>query len=312
MPHSKSFIFFRDFQNWNFPSFFYQVAKLRRLDEHGQRLLDPQGLSYQNKVPTIAMAFLEPSTRTQLSFQQAAYKQGFKTLSLTKNSETSLSKGESQEDTVLQMVAMSVDAIVVRAGDGFDFKQIQELSSCPVINGGWGKKSHPTQGLLDAFTVFDELGEIKNKKVLIVGDVRHSRCAISQMEIFQLLGAQLGTVYPKEFCPPPQRVEHLQFHEFDNLKEGLSWADVVISLRVQKERHEGKHWDEDKYIKEFQLSKTSLKVFSEQGILMAPGPINWGIEINKDVVGDSRNRILRQVYNGIFVRAALLDKMVNS
>ncbi len=304
MSHESSVVYFEDLKKLEIRSLFHQASEMRRQDEAGNNITE------NRKKASIALVFLEASTRTQCSFVQAAHKLDFKTVVLQGDANSSLSKGETLEDTVLQLASMAVDGLIVRAPGDFKIDEVLRKVSCPVINAGWGSHNHPTQGLLDAFTIFDELGEIKGKKILIVGDLKHSRCAVSQMEIFQHLGADVGISCPEEFCPDEEKVSHIQRQRFSNMTEGLEWADVVIALRVQRERHGGVDWNLESYRQKFQISKAMLKNFKQEGLIMAPGPVNWGVELNSDVQEDGRNRILRQVYNGVFVRAALLERLI--
>jgi aspartate carbamoyltransferase catalytic subunit len=267
------------------------------------------GLGREQKV--IAMVFSEPSTRTRMSFQMASYRLGLRPVSMDNMAVSSISKGETFEDTVRNIAAMQPDALVVRYGvDHGTDAAIQQLPF-PVINGGIGTMEHPTQALLDAFTIREFRGRVQGEKVLIVGDVLHSRVANSNLVLLNKLGAEIGFCAPEEFEPraePWQKVKH-----FSDLKEGISWATVIMGLRIQKERHssqQGIGMNIAEYREKFRIGGDQLKSFRSDGILLHPGPVIRGVEFSDHVLKDPRCKVLDQVTNGVFVRAALLSMIL--
>jgi len=214
-----------------------------------------------------------------------------------------LKKGETVEDSILNVAAMDPLALVVRCSESVALREISDKLAVPVINAGWGIQGHPTQALLDAVTMRRHFKRLRGKKVLILGDVRHSRVAASHFELLPKLGVEVAICGPEDFLLSLPGVQ-----VFRSLKDGLQWADVAMALRVQFERHESgeKHLSTADYRARFGLSLDSVKALSAGGIIMHPGPINHGIELESEVLLDSRAKILEQVTSGVYVREALL------
>lgn len=252
---------------------------------------------------TAALVFFEPSTRTRLSFETACHREGFGPLVLDANSGSSLEKGETYEDTVLNIAAMMPSVMVVRCGDDVDLAGLSKRVPCPILNAGWGRRGHPTQALLDAYTIHARRGGLRGQKVLIIGDVRHSRVAASHFELAGIMGYEVALCAPPEFLPESATVP--VFHE---LRAGLEWATVAMTLRVQLERHSGKA-DLEAYHRDFGLRPESLKALPKDGLIMHPGPINHGVEMVVEVMRDPRNVILEQVRSGVLIRQALLRSL---
>lgn len=251
---------------------------------------------------TAALLFFEPSTRTRFSFETAAARLGLHPLLLDGVAGTSLEKGESIEDTVMNIAAMEPAAIVIRCGDGVDLYDLQKRLPMPVLNAGWGQRAHPTQALLDALTLKANGRDFKNEKLLIVGDVKHSRVVGSHFQLAKILGYEIAICGPQEFLP-----ENYQGRSFSQLDEGLSWCTSVMGLRVQHERHGEKH-STSSYRDQFGLNLQKLKKFNFDGLILHPGPINYGVEMELDVNQDSRCKILEQVKWGAYLRQALLAR----
>jgi aspartate carbamoyltransferase catalytic subunit len=263
------------------------------------------------KSKTIALMFFEPSTRTRMSFQMATYRLGFNALAI-EPSASSLTKGETFEDTILNVAAMKPDAMVVRYGRSEELDQLLPNLPMPVINAGSGTLAHPTQSLLDAYTIAKECGRVEGQKVLVVGDIRHSRVARSNFDVLKKLGAEIGVCGPEEFLPESAETEALGLRRFSKLDEAVEWASVYMGLRIQLERHEnGDSLDtyRQAYHSQFGLNETRLKKLSRSALIMHPGPINHGVEFAESVVKDSRSRVMKQVENGVLIRAALLSKL---
>lgn len=253
---------------------------------------------------TGALLFFEASTRTRMSFETACARLGIHPLRLDGGAGSSLEKGETLEDTVLNVEAMKPAFLVIRCGDDLDLKDLSEKVSTPILNAGWGKKGHPTQALLDAYTIRKHLGTCAGQKLLIVGDVRHSRVAASHFELAEKLGYEVALCGPAEFLPaqPPCRV-------FASLAEGLQWSTAAMALRVQLERHENKYSLAD-YREQYGFTIKNLQSLSSQALIMHPGPINQGTELDSEVLHDPRCQVLDQVSNGVLIRQSLIHMIL--
>jgi aspartate carbamoyltransferase catalytic subunit len=252
---------------------------------------------------TAALLFFESSTRTRCSFELACAKLGVGSSLISGKAGTSLEKGETSLDTVLNIAAMGPDLLVIRSGDDLDLLELANLVDQPIINAGWGVKGHPTQGLLDVFTLNNALKDLTHKKILIVGDIVHSRVAASTSHLLTRFGAKVNFCGPDFFIP-----KELSEQRISSLKEGLAWADAVIALRCQFERHSGEY-NVESFKREFQLNRHTLSEF--KGFIMHPGPVNHGVEVDLDLKQDSRSLVFKQVENGVFVRMAIIDEILN-
>ena len=285
-----------------------EFAKKKRFD-HLVRSAGQDPLGLQQKV--IALVFSEPSTRTRLSFQVAAARLGIRTLALDNPQAASLSKGETLEDTFRNVAAMQPDIMVVRYNTNFDADVVIRELPCPVINGGIGTSEHPTQALLDAFTIRENRGQVKGEKILIVGDVLHSRVANSNLLLLRRLGAEVGYCAPEQFEPKTENWKGVK--SFSSLNEGVAWSTVIMGLRVQKERHQnvGIGFSMAEYREKFRVGGDQLSHFRSDGILLHPGPVIRGIEFSAFVLNDKRCKVLDQVTNGVYVRASLISLMLD-
>lgn len=253
-----------------------------------------------------ALLFFENSTRTRLSFESACYRLGLGPILIDAHSGSSLNKGETQEDTVLNVAALGPKVIIIRSGDRLDLEQMSQEISMPIVNAGWGAKGHPTQALLDLYTIWKEKN-LTGTKLLIVGDILHSRVASSHFEIFNKLGVEIAGCGPDDFRPM-STLSNLKW--FSSLHEGLEWSDVVMTLRVQSERH-STSFDLRDYHGTYGINKERMRHLKDNALLMHPGPVNWGVELSQEVAKDSRTRVLQQVNNGVFVRTALLKLILD-
>lgn len=253
---------------------------------------------------TIANIFFENSTRTKLSFELAEKRLSADVVNFAASS-SSVSKGETLIDTVNNILAMKVDMVVMRhpyAGAGvFLSKHIQ----AQIVNAGDGAHEHPTQALLDAYSIRQKLGGVAGKKVVIVGDILHSRVAISNILCLQKLGAEVmvcgpSTLIPKHIASLGVKVEH-------DLVRALNWCDVANMLRIQLERQDIKYFPSlREYAMMYGLNKQILDNLDKEIVVMHPGPINRGVEITSDVADSKQSIILEQVENGVAVRMAVL------
>jgi aspartate carbamoyltransferase catalytic subunit len=253
---------------------------------------------------TVAILFLEPSTRTNLSFQMSAQRLGLQVLNFSIEN-SSFMKGESLQDTLETLSAMGVDLAVIRAKG--DWPATVDMTGLPIrlINAGSGIHEHPTQALLDALTIRQEFHDFTDLKVTIVGDVLHSRVARSNVNVLTKLGAKVRFAGPPEFAS--SEVENLApWIDFD---EALSDTDVVMMLRIQHERHQEKlAMSQELYHYKYGLTRERLAKMKNTAIIMHPGPVNRDVEIASDVLHHPQSRILKQVRNGVAVRMALLEK----
>lgn len=272
--------------------------------------------------PVVCCLFFEPSTRTRMSFQMAAYRLGLEVLTMELSAGSSLSKGETATDTVLNFAAMNPDVLVVRYGSSRELDALLPMLKIPVLNAGSGTLAHPTQGLLDAYTLRAEWGGLSGKRILIFGDVLHSRVARSGFDVLTKLGAEIGVFGPEHLLPSDLNRSDLQpygIRVFPSLDEALPWADACMGLRIQLERHDARSAAKSdspsehlsgsvaaNYLSRYGLTVERLKLLKPEALILHPGPINHGVEFAPEVVEDSRSRVLAQVTNGVRIRAALL------
>lgn len=279
------------------------VDQIQHLFSRAQALsTNPEPALYAGH--TMALLFFEPSTRTRFSFETAAHRLGLGPLVLDGIQGTSLEKGETFLDTVYNVAAMHPRALVIRAPDDFPMDQVAQELGMPIINAGWGVKGHPTQALLDALTLKQEFNDLSRLKVLFVGDIRHSRVVASHFELLEKLGAEVGLSGPEEFL-----IDRPGTNLFRRLEDGLEWCDAVVALRVQFERHGGARklsFSQEDYRVNYGLNRHRLTHLRSKGVVMHPGPINYGIELEQDIMHDSRVRVLKQVSSGVLMREALL------
>ncbi len=253
---------------------------------------------------TIANLFFENSTRTRLSFELAEKRLSADVVNFSASS-SSVKKGETLIDTVNNILSMKVDMVVMRHSNPGAAKFLSERTKTRVINAGDGTHEHPTQGLLDAFTIREKLGEVKGKKVVIVGDILHSRVALSNIYTLQKLGAEVmvcgpTTLIPKYIHTLGVKVEH-------NLRKALEWCDVANMLRIQLERQDIQFFPSlREYSMQYGLTKEILDSLDKEIVVMHPGPINRGVEITSDVADSKQSVILQQVENGVAIRMAVI------
>jgi aspartate carbamoyltransferase catalytic subunit len=253
---------------------------------------------------TIANLFFENSTRTRLSFELAEKRLSADIVNFSAAS-SSVKKGETLVDTVNNILAMKVDMVVMRHPNPGAAKFLSERISAKVVNAGDGTHEHPTQALLDAFTIRENLGTVAGKKVVIVGDILHSRVALSNIYCLQKLGAEVMVCGPTTLIP--KHIHELGVHVEHNLHAALEWCDVANMLRIQLERQEIKFFPSlREYTMQFGLNKERLDALSKKIIVMHPGPINRGVEITSDVADSSQSVILNQVENGVAIRMAVI------
>tara|TARA_B100000586_G_scaffold253229_1_gene213740 strand:- start:964 stop:1902 length:939 start_codon:yes stop_codon:yes gene_type:complete len=253
---------------------------------------------------TIANLFFETSTRTKLSFELAQKRLSADIINFS-SSQSSVKKGETLIDTVNNILSMKVDMIVLRHPNPGAPILISEKISASIINAGDGSHEHPTQALLDSYSIRERLGDVKNKNVLIVGDIMHSRVALSNIYALQLQGANIMVCGPKTLIP--KYLHKLGVKIEDNLLTALKWCDVVNMLRIQNERMKSSYFPSIReYKKYYGLTMNHLDLLDDEIIVMHPGPINRGVEISSDVADSKYSIILDQVENGVAIRMAVI------
>ena len=253
---------------------------------------------------TIANLFFENSTRTKLSFELAEKRLSADVINFSTSS-SSIKKGETLIDTVNNILAMKVDMIVIRhPNPGAALLLSKNVDSC-IVNAGDGTNEHPTQALLDAYSLKERLGDLDGRKILIVGDILHSRVALSNIYALKLLNAKIKICSPLSLIP--REIESLGLSVETNLDKALSWCDAVNVLRVQHERMEKSYFPNDReYSFLYGLDKKRINKLKKDILILHPGPINRGVEIKSDIVESNNSIILDQVENGVAVRMAII------
>ncbi|MEN9400672.1 MAG: hypothetical protein RL632_1775 [Bacteroidota bacterium] len=253
---------------------------------------------------TIANLFFENSTRTRLSFELAEKRLSADVVNFSASG-SSVKKGETLIDTVNNILSMKVDMVVMRHPNPGAAKFLSEKVNARVVNAGDGTHEHPTQALLDAFSIRERLGSVEGKKVVIVGDILHSRVALSNIYCLQKLGAEVMVCGPTTLIP--KYIHELGVLVEHNLRKALEWCDVANMLRIQLERQDIKFFPSlREYSMQFGLTKEILDSLSKKIIVMHPGPINRGVEITSEVADSDQSIILDQVENGVAVRMAVI------
>lgn len=247
----------------------------------------------------VASLFFETSTRTQYSFLTAMAKLKIQALNFNPAG-SSLSKGESFYDTIKTFESFGIDALVIRHSEDEYYKQLENIK-IPIINGGDGAKDHPTQSLLDIYTIYQEFKAFQGLKIAIVGDIKHSRVAHTNIEVMKRLGMEVYLSGPKEFWEKD--------FDFLDLEEVLPQVDIVMLLRVQNERHQSLFkLTNAEYLEKYGLTMAKVKKMKANSIIMHPAPFNRGVEIADDVVECDKSRIFKQMANGVFIRQAVLKR----
>ena len=253
---------------------------------------------------TIANIFFENSTRTKLSFELAQKRLSADVISFSA-AQSSVKKGETLIDTVNNILSMKVDMVVMRHSSPGAAHFLSQNVSASIVNAGDGAHEHPTQALLDSFTIREKLGDVGGKKVVIVGDILHSRVALSNIFALQMQGAEVKVCGPKTLIP--KYIESLGVTVEPNLRKALEWADVANMLRVQNERLDMSYFPTTReYTQQYGVTKELLDSLNKEIVIMHPGPINRGVEITSDVADSQQSVILNQVENGVAVRMAVI------
>ena len=253
---------------------------------------------------TIANLFFENSTRTRLSFELAERRLSADVVNFSASS-SSVSKGETLIDTVNNILAMKVDIVVMRHPHAGAAEFLAKNVSANIVNAGDGAHEHPTQALLDAFSIRESVGEVAGKKVAIIGDILHSRVALSNILCLQKLNAEVMVCGPTTLIP--KHISSLGVKVENNLRKALIWCDIANVLRIQLERQDIRYFPSlREYIMLYGINKEILDSLSKRIVIMHPGPINRGVEITSDVADSGQSIILQQVENGVAIRMAVL------
>jgi aspartate carbamoyltransferase catalytic subunit len=258
---------------------------------------------------TVGLAFFEPSTRTRISFTTAAVRLGADTMNLQAES-SSLKKGESLLDTVRTLDAMKPDCIVMRHSSSGAAAFVASHLQIPVINAGDGTHEHPTQAMLDALTIRDRRGTIEGLHVAIIGDILHSRVARSNLQLLAKFGCRFTLCGPAMWLPREFEYMDIEVRRTPRIEEALEEADVVLMLRVQQERLHEPALSLDEYILLYQLTPERLEYARDGALVLHPGPMIRGLEIDPTVADGPQSCVLEQVTNGLAVRMALLFRMI--
>lgn len=261
------------------------------------------------KVPTlrditIANLFFENSTRTRLSFELAEKRLSADVINFSSAS-SSVKKGETLIDTVNNILSMKVDMVVMRHPNPGAAEFLSRNVDALIINAGDGAHEHPTQALLDSFSIREKLGKVKGKKVVIIGDILHSRVALSNFHCLQKLGAEVRVCGPSTLMP--KYLDSLGVKHFTDIKEAMSWCDVANILRIQLERQDVNYFPSlREYAMVYGINKELLDSLDKEIVVMHPGPINRGVELSSDVADSDHSIILDQVENGVAIRMAVI------
>lgn len=255
-----------------------------------------------NETYTVSNLFFEPSTRTKMSFEMAEHKLNLRILPFDVGTSSTV-KGETLYDTVKTLEAIGVDAVVIRHEAKEFYKELVEGASLSIINGGDGTGQHPSQSLLDLYTIRQEFGTFEGLNITIAGDIAHSRVARSNADALSMLGANVNYLSPPEWKG--------EFETVCTWEEILPESDVVMLLRVQHERHDNGHsFSKEEYHGKYGLTTIREKMMKKGAIIMHPAPINRGVEIADELVECERSRIFKQMHNGALVRMAILETLL--
>jgi aspartate carbamoyltransferase catalytic subunit len=253
---------------------------------------------------TIANIFFENSTRTKLSFELAQKRLSADVISFSA-AQSSVKKGETLIDTVNNILSMKVDMVVMRHSNPGAAHFLSQNVKASIVNAGDGAHEHPTQALLDSYSIREKLGDVAGKKVVIVGDILHSRVALSNIYALQMQGAEVKVCGPKTLIP--KYIESLGVKVESNLRSALEWCDVANMLRVQNERMDVNYFPSTReYAQQYGVDKTLLESLNKEIVIMHPGPINRGVEITSEVADSGQSVILNQVENGVAIRMAVI------
>lgn len=282
------------------------LSLIHRAQFFFQNQHSPEKIHHLLENRIFANVFYEPSTRTRCSFEIAAKRLGADIVNFVPE-HSSVKKGETVYDTLKSLESLGVDGIIFRHADDHIVEQLQPFLKLPLVNAGAGKFEHPSQGLLDLLTLFQEFGKLEGLKVAVCGDVKHSRVAGSLMVAAKIFGMQIYLCGPETLLPEVTD-PHVQKADFDKV---LPEVDAVMMLRIQLERHEDLDLDPKAYHHQFGMNHRRQLSMKKNAIILHPGPFNRGVEISDDMVEHSQSRIFKQMNNGVAARMAILEWIIN-
>jgi len=302
----KSFISIEDLSDADIEDIFRQSRAFKTLNDKGQSFLTVAKPKTHKPLKSF-LIFQEPSTRTRASFEMACHNLGVTPILLSDIKNTSMVKGETLEETLFTLSHFRPDFMVLRhKGSAWSAKSF----SIPVINAGFGSYEHPTQALIDAFTIKEQKGQIKGQKVLIIGDVLHSRVSNSNLKLLKRLGAEVAFCSPMSLFPKDDFWKDVKC--FKNVNEAVQWADVVMCLRIQHERHGTSiGLSIAEYRDQYHLGSKQLDHLKKTAMVMHPGPCIFGVEMSLEMATDKRSCISTQVVNSLYIRAAVLSHILD-
>lgn len=263
---------------------------------------NPEKVHHLLRHKIIANVFYEPSTRTRCSFEVAAKRLGAEVVNFVPEN-SSVKKGETVYDTLKSLESLGVEGIVFRHSDDHVFDQLKNKLHLPLLNAGAGKYEHPSQGLLDLFTLREEFKRLEGLKIAICGDVKHSRVAGSLMVAAEKFGMEIFLSGPQSLIPQTQK----SFVREASFDEALTKVDAVMMLRIQLERHESLDLKQESYHRDFGMTPERLAKMKKDAIILHPGPFNRGVEISDELVEHPQSRIFKQMENGVYARMAILE-----
>ena len=302
----KSLISVQDLSPQDIPEIFRRAASFKKLGRTHQSLKKVLEIDPDKSLKSF-LVFEEPSTRTRISFEIASHNLGIQPVLISDVKKSSMVKGETVEQTLSTLSSLNPAFIALRYKSSTPFNPTTKV---PILNAGFGSYEHPTQAILDAFTIQEQQKQVKGKKVLIIGDVLHSRVSNSNLKLLKTLGAEVAFCSPFSLIPKGDIWKDAQ--KFEKLDDGVKWADVIMCLRIQQERHDmsiGLSIAE--YRDNYHIGTQQLKIFKKDGIILHPGPYIFGMEIGQEVLKDPRCHILTQVENGVHIRAAILSMILD-
>lgn len=282
------------------------LALIERAHFFSSHIQQPDKIHHLLKNKIFANVFYEPSTRTRCSFEIAAKRLGADVVNFVPEN-SSVKKGETVYDTLKTLESLGVDGIVFRHSDDHVFDSLQSKFDLPLLNAGAGKHEHPSQGLLDLFTLHQEFGQLQGLKIAVCGDIKHSRVAGSLMVAAEKFGMEIYLCGPEELIPPSQK-SFIKKAAFDDV---LPMVDAVMMLRIQLERHESLELNAKSFHEQFGLSEVRVNKMKPNAIILHPGPFNRGVEIADEIVEHKQSRIFKQMSNGVFTRMAILEWAVD-
>lgn len=302
---NKSFISVEDLSDQDIEVIFHRAEELKNLANRKKSFQQAFSIEEERGLNAF-LVFIEPSTRTRISFEVACHNLGIKPIVFSDVQSTSMTKGESVEETLRTLKCLDPSVIILRY-KGSPFKMDDDI---PVVNGGFGSYEHPTQALIDTFTIHQARGKIKGEKVLILGDVLHSRVSNSNLKLLKRLGAEVAFCSPTSLFPKDDFWKGIRC--FENINEGVKWANAVMCLRIQQERHDmsiGLSIAE--YRDQYHLGSKQLDILKKDAVILHPGPCIFGVEMSMEVFQDPRSRISVQIKNGLYVRSAVLSQILD-